>query len=199
MREKPAPTLDTEKTEEKELLTPERIAFYDKPGTLLLKLNQGLFANESLSNYSQKNGYRAKDESHITIIGFRSGEKIKDALAVLPESERSTLVEKIRSLIDQTDWRFEIVQEILHLTKEYAAEDTDSGKPQKKESIIQRVDVPILEKFYAELNQLLGTSIKPPPAHVTLYTKGDEEEVFKGIGINSQAELDALEQEKLEL
>ncbi len=59
--------------------------------------------------------------------------------------------------------------------------------PVHKESIIQMVDLPAMEKLY-ELLREKGIDLgEVPPAHITLFTAGDDE---KGIAVNSEKDLE---------
>lgn len=175
-----------------DLLAPESEAYNEKTQTLLLHLDPATIDLEQLHAAAEEHSMVPKGEFHITILGFSNGNEIKKIIKALPPESQGPMREKIKSLIEGTDWHFSIAPERFHMTEEYMVPGSGpDGTEQhaKKESYIQMVDLPGMEDFFKKLNALLGTAFEVPPAHVTMYTGGDDPETSKnGIGIKSQTE-----------
>ena len=156
----------------------ETISFYDKNLTLLLNIEKEDINIKKLRSIGLK--FEQKSEFHITLIGNNGGREIKHAINTFDLYYQYNAVEKIRALAYETDWSYSLLDVIYKVSKEY--KDTD-----KRESIIQMVEVPCLVDFYDNLNKILKTNLRYPLAHVTLFTRGTDLERSKmGIGINSE-------------
>ncbi len=138
-------------------------------GSMLLDVPLNLIDTpEWLRDLAKHEGYKAKDEYHVTIIGLHLAQIIKNA-------NKDNLV---KSLIENTDWTIEVLNQYVELAK-----DDDAGI--HRQSIICIVEVPQMSDFFQELEGIIGTKIKIPPAHVTLYTKNYD----RGIGLYSGNDL----------
>lgn len=138
--------------------------FNDETGTLLLRLRkEDVGLGEETITY-QGARFQPKDEVHITVIGSALGEQLLDAL----EGEEHR--RRFDSLVAATDWHYRLLNRWHHVVRH-------GDEP--AESIIRMVDVPPLPAFYTALEAIAGLSIPPRPAHITLYTRGDD----GGIGI----------------
>lgn len=96
---------------------PNLILFDDQLFTLLLDVDQGYLNLSDLSEMADNNGFDKKDEFHITVIGFKGGSIFREAIYGLPEAERSDMLMKIKDLIEETDWGFEIEPRCYHVSK----------------------------------------------------------------------------------
>lgn len=174
-------------------ISPESKIFETKYFTLILSINKDSLDLSSIREKAEEDGYDEKDELHITIIGFKNGTEVKKILKNLSPGDKQLKLTEIQTLIENTDWSFIRKDKAYHISKEYKTPDpnnTGADLLEVRESYIQIVDLPSIENFYKDLNGILGSSIKAPLAHITLFTKGtDREKARKGIGINSEVEL----------
>lgn len=170
---------------EQQLSRPEVPDFDEKNRTILLQYNPGLdgiIIEADGLNHEGKH-FDPKEEFHVTIVGFKTGGLIKKAIKA-----DDTVADKIDALIANIDWKVSALSEKLHLSKDTTVNVKGGGEETvHRESIIQMVSVSGLEEFYEKLNDILGSSLETPPAHVTLYTHGDK----TGIGVYSQADLES--------
>jgi hypothetical protein len=193
MSEKTGKIASSEMEAKENIFNPESLNFNEETITLLLDIGRDQVDLESLRETAIKNQMAPKNEFHITIIGNKNGEIIKEAIQDLPDDKKSDVAAMIKALAEEMDWHFSLIDEHLHLAKDYTK--TNPENPEEKinthrESYIQLAAVPELEIFYQKLNNLLNLNMEVPPAHVTLYTGGsDIEDSKKGIGINTEAEL----------
>lgn len=169
---------------------PETAPIFDQEkGTVLLPVDERVFDFARLHEAAEREGFQKKDTFHITIVGFRHASKIKEVLNKFVGLERENLMTEIRTLLYRTDWSFSLKADQFRISKEYAKSDpTNTNVPTRemRASYVQMVSLPALEGFYNDLNTILGTDLKPPLAHVTLYTNGQDPERSKmGIGIDS--------------
>ena len=179
--------------QEKNFLKPKGASFDENTGTLLLTIIDEWSVDVSaVQEAARKNGLTRKDEFHITVLDFKNGAEVKKALQRLPEDTRQHALSQIKTLIDGTDWSFAFEPQKYHISKVYAARGPahkGAEARERRESYIQMVSVPGMKIFYHKLNSILGTTLEAPPAHITLYTGGDDKERAKmGIGIHSQEE-----------
>tara|TARA_Y100000310_G_scaffold344885_1_gene460245 strand:- start:2043 stop:2579 length:537 start_codon:yes stop_codon:yes gene_type:complete len=177
----------------------ENITFDEEKYLLLLNLNKAqVQVSDSIEREARENGFQKKDEVHVTLIGFRVGSEIRGALTKLGDSRKRAIAE-IKELIERTNWDFELKQEFYHITKEYSLPRGQGGQD-KRESYVQMIEMPGIKSFYQELNNILGTNLEIQPTHVTLFTKGSDEERSKmGIGVNSWKEFELLSPRQIEL
>ena len=184
---------------ERKILAPESVSFDEGKNTLLLNLEKDSVDLSALEELAQKNGFEAKGDFHITILGFKNGGEVKKALKTLPEAERQSKLLQIKSLAESTDWKFILEPQRYHISKEYVIPDPKNKGAElreQRESYIQMVSLPGMRIFYDQLNAILGTNLEAPPAHITLYTGGSDKEKSKmGIGINTQDEFQKLNPE----
>lgn len=109
--------------------------------------------------------FQPKSELHITIVS-QDAEHIMKYLDAHPQETSS-----LNDLILSTDWSFRKLEQYFHM-----AEDAEN------ESIIQMVELPMLQTFLKDLSKLVGRGFELPPTHVTLYTHGNE----KGVSLPNQ-------------
>jgi hypothetical protein len=131
--------------------------------------------------------FMLKSEFHITIVGSRLGQKLLTKLGKL--EYRSQL----SSIVDSSDWSWELMPEFYHLAKQKVAPvadisaETPGNLPEtiQAESIIQMAVVAGIDALYRQFSLWLNKSLVPPPTHVTLYVYGD----LRGIGIADRSDL----------
>ena len=147
--------------------------------TLLLEVdNSADFYPAELDLEATKNEFQKKDEIHITVLGFKNGQKVKEAIEKI--SDKETVTETLISMAEDTEWTFNLKSEKFYISKP------------GRESIIQLVELDGINNFFDRLNELLNLNLETPPPHITLYTKGDDEKSYMGIGINSREEFEKL-------
>lgn len=146
------------------------ILFDAKKGTLLIGLGgKELIDTQFLEDIEGK-GFDAKDELHMTVIGFKQGNSLKKVITKNPALEN-----EIANLVAEMQWDIQPTGERYELSKEYEGEDS----PRK--SIIEMVSSPGSAVFIERLNTLTGLELEEQPPHVTLATQGNP----MGIGVNS--------------
>ncbi|MFA5022580.1 MAG: hypothetical protein WC508_05900 [Patescibacteria group bacterium] len=170
--------------------------FDEQKNTSLLFIDNNLVDLRPLQNLAQANGFVAKPDFHMTVIGFKPGRDIDQVLKRLPTSQRANIIEQIKTLLASTDWQFNLKPEYYQVAKDYFFPKTNTNE--HRESYIQIMECAGLKTFYAKLNELLATNLEPQFAHITLYTKGSDMETSKGgIAINSQKEFEQLKPKPL--
>lgn len=147
---------------------------------------------------AEQEGLLRKDEFHITIIGRETGERIKRKLLELPLDQQESLLLEIEKRLRTVDWDFALCDEFYTISKTYHG--TAQHGEETRKTLIQAADVPRLEQFYTDLNVLLGTDFKTPYPHITLYSMSTRSDrVFRGIGIYSRDEFNALDPQEIVL
>lgn len=173
--------------------------FDEEKFTLLLNVNENDIKKDiggDLEKVAKEEGFEAKSELHVTVIGFRNGEKIKERLAGMSEADAKNIVFEVRELISKTDWNFSFEAQQYHVARMYAGDTPQGGGLEiagMREAYIQMISLPALNDFYTKLNRLLGIGLESPPPHITLYTKGESADSSKmGVGIESWNEFNRL-------
>ena len=123
--------------------------------------------------------FRPKRELHVTLVGKALGARLKAAMNAGALTE-----EDLASAFALQTWRCVRNGRCVRLRKAAAPGTTEAAI----ESVIERIALPAMAGFHDALGRLLRESLPVPPAHVTLYTHGDDE----GIGVPDEATLDAL-------
>lgn len=114
--------------------------------------------------------WRRKREFHLTVLVDR----VLDSLS----REREGLWDSVTGIASGRELGpIEAGEEVRRVTH--------PDRPELQTLIVMAA-CPGLEELYEDLNRALGTSLEPPPAHVTLYSTDPSE----GIGIVDGSELD---------
>lgn len=116
-------------------------------------------------------------ELHVTLVGRWLG----PALQSDPGRRQA-----VREAFMRVDWGYTRTGELLRLEKHELPGSGGHGRTIG--SIIERIDMPAMAKFYNELAMLLGRGLSIPPPHVTLYTTGRSQ----GIAVPDMATLQRL-------
>lgn len=132
----------------------------------------------------------AKDEFHITVISSRLSSLIQEKLKN-DASKRALFL----NAIAETNWDYELLEKFYHMVEDKPIDIDGMKTTQHLESIVQLLHLPQLEQFYKKLETIFQIGIEPRPAHLTLYTFGNQ----RGIGINSQEEFDQYSQGEINL
>lgn len=164
------------------LSKPEHITFDPATYTLLLTVEQVELSNciAEVSEEAFELGLQLKEEFHITVIGFRVGKQIKEMYATLQIENRIAIENGIRTFANSINWEFTPGgQRALYIEKKYK---NKQGGFDLRKSIIHLLEMPAVQDFYKELNDVFGTTFDIPPPHVTLFVGEDGQ----GIGIDSE-------------
>ncbi|MDB5254442.1 MAG: hypothetical protein JWL80_508 [Parcubacteria group bacterium] len=164
----------------------ERIIINESKFSILLSLSaESLQIPEYVVTYAQKSHFLKKEELHITLIGYSVGAKLSTHFESkgIPKEEA---LHQVKSIAESINWNIEAKDEFYHLLKNYSSK---TGK-EKRETIIQMVDVPEIKDFVTRLQEYAQINLEVPPAHVTLFGKStDKESALSGIGVNSDEDL----------
>jgi hypothetical protein len=142
-------------------------------GTLLLPIAPGAWPRPAPPLRLDGTDFLPKRELHVTIAGRALGAELLRAMQEDPGIRAS--FERVRAGLDW-DW---------HRCRAWLWLRQDDG-PCRKDSIIERIELPAMAAFHAHAGQWLGRTLPVPPPHVTLYTAGTAD----GIGV---ADAEALE------
>lgn len=144
-------------------------------GTLLLPIAADTWPPPACRVVLDGIDFAPKRELHVTLVGRALGQALRTAIA---EGRFAPAV--VRAAVEALDWRFERTGQLWRL------EDTARrGTKPPRGSIIETVEMPAMAAFHARLGGMLGRRLPVPPAHVTLYTSGDD----AGIGVPDDAAL----------
>lgn len=140
---------------------PGSIPGWTGAGTLLLPIAATAWPLPATPLSLDGIGFVPKRELHVTVVGRALGAELGEA----------GLRDAVASACAPLDWRFDRCGHWLRLQARAGG--------RRRHSIIERIELPALGVLYATLGALLGRRPPVPPAHVTLYTTGDEQ----GIGV----------------
>ncbi len=141
---------------------------------------------EVVRRVAELNQLKEKPEMHISVIVTKNAQMLWRALAA--KSDSAKRMKKLEELFRAYEWEYELTEEyFLHerfYTQEVLQEcgDIDSAEHLRK-SIVQKVHLPDLTAFYAEVNTLASLTFTVPVPHITLFSL-----TGRGIGINSAEE-----------
>jgi hypothetical protein len=160
-------------------LQPEEIFFDETTGYLILQLaGDSPVLRQGEVVYKDKT-FQPKQELHITILSREAAESVKIHLEQHPDE-----LESIQQLINNTDWSFRKRNQFFRVEEN-----------QDVESIVQLVQISELKAFFQKLSEQINTDLEPPPAHITLYTRGNS----KGIGIPTNEDFKQLAREEINM
>jgi len=169
------------------------IIFKPETANILLSVTPSPDDVLSVKNIAEEKGLSLKDEFHCTIIGRATGEQIVEILDSKSQKDRDVLMLELEKLYKKYLWEYVSTQEYYLISKEYDESD-------KRESLVQIVELPDMVNFYAELNALLQTDFEIPFSHITLFTNSTKEDKKKtGIGIYSKEQFESLHPQRIEV
>ncbi len=160
--------------------------------TLLLKAGANDVAHwiAAAQGAAQERGLTAKDEFHITVIGFKTGKALSELYAHRSPTEQARIVQALYDMAKAISWQAAPLDGgLLYIEKEYSFRN---NKKEKRSSIIQLLEMPGMQEFYTRLNAAIGTDFALPPPHITLFTGNGT-----GIGIDSLADLQELKPQQI--
>jgi len=147
-------------------------------GTLLLPIAPDTWPPPACGVVLDGIHFAPKRELHVTLVGRALGQVLRTAIR-----EGRIDPAAVRAAVEALDWRFE------RTGQRWRLEDmTRRGAKPLRGSIIEMVEMPAMAAFHARLGGLLGRQLPVPPAHVTLYTSGDD----AGVGVPDDAALQRL-------
>lgn len=140
-------------------------------------------------------GFRKQDKRHITILGGSTKELLKDILSKFSSEKRKNVLEKIKNLLNNLEWKFK-PKEIYRIKKTGYIDNPNILE--NRESYINIVEMPDMEIFYQKLNSLLKCNLPTQIPHITLFTKGERENPkYYGIPVPSVKEFNTLNPKKI--
>lgn len=155
-------------------------------GFLLEKDDTG----NSIKEKAIEEGFRKQGKRHITVLGGSTKKLLKNILDYLPEEERKSTLDEIKSIINGLKWNF-TPKEIYRIQKQGYFGDSDILE--NRQSYINMVNMPDMEVFYKKLNRLLKTNLPIQVPHITLFTKGERENPeYYGIPVPSIEEFNSM-------
>lgn len=171
------------------------INFDPEKFTLIIPVHDVQHALDPIMDVIEVNGFRIKNEFHITLVGFARGRDIK-ALIERNGKNLSQVQSEIEQLLNESLITPEIIHEWYYLSKDVVF----TGKPSEyRESIIAMVMIPEIEQFWNKLQECVGGPITPPFLHITLATRGTgSEQAWEGIGIKDVKDFETLTKQKIE-
>jgi hypothetical protein len=126
--------------------------------------------SQSVHLQALADGFQQKQEHHITLVGADTVARLNLTPQQLPE-----LMEGL------TLGRCLFGKELFHLAKP----KNFDGQVFFRRSLVSLVLLSEVDNFFEQLSKRLGQTIAIPFPHVTLYTQGDTDLPFQGIGIES--------------
>ncbi|MFN8578006.1 MAG: hypothetical protein U0354_14235 [Candidatus Sericytochromatia bacterium] len=156
----------------------------DENYTYILSLDNSHF-KDFFKQFSFKDmEFNLKDEFHLTIIGNKTGKKIKDLIIKYPK-----IKEFIEDKINSFEWNINYIDD-FYLIKKLKSDSIE----EYQYTIIQIVESKDLIELFKILNCTFPElHLDEPFPHVTLYTFNNK----KGIGIYSENEFYNFKQEKI--
>lgn len=173
------------------MLLPSQIKFNAHDCTLMLAISH-LEIPEEIKRVGEENGLLLKPEFHISIVVSDNARRVHDLVEEFQQF--SETLQNLETLAKAQDWSFEhLGRYSLHeevYTRERLMEIGKSDiPPHVRKTIVERVQLPGIEKYYAGLTALLGPSFEVPLTHITLYSWSDFAPLeFRGISILTEEE-----------
>jgi hypothetical protein len=171
--------LDGLSAADQQVIEPAGFSFDEDDGYLLVKVDLKEYGYSKTRVKYQGTVLEPKDELHITVISQDGAQRLANFM-----QENQAGKEKVKSLIEGTDWSFRKQDRFFWIQEEEGVE-----------TIIQMVEVPGMADFFRSLSQITGLGLEPPPAHVTLFMRGTE----KGIGLPEKDVFERITKNKIEL
>lgn len=155
---------------------------------------------ERLKEIAESEGLVEKPEFHISVIVTDNARLVAAAAAASAEPEK--VKESVRSLINAFAWDYTPLEEFYRQEKSYEGKNDDEFgvvPPHMRRSIIQKVEMPDMGRFYKELTRLLGVEFGVPVPHITLFAWSDyPPRMTQGIGICSEQDFKSFSKGKVE-
>lgn len=182
---------------------PTEIIFDRDDATLLISISKDALNLSPLRTVAESRGLEEKAETHLTILGSKTGKAIHHYIKSLSEEQGEKVLDGIEQIAQNIDWQVSFKPVCYYIQKEYKdpAPDQDTeAVPEVRSSIIQMVETQNIQEFYHRLKDLTGLEFELPPPHLTLFagsTSQDKQQ--RGIGIYSEKDFQALNPELIKL
>jgi hypothetical protein len=155
-------------------------SFDEQDLTSILYIDKNLFDFDKLKDFAKEKNLSEKPDIHITIIGRETGELIKNNIE--RPKDFMQLIKKIKKLLNKVQWKFSSANKTYFISKTYKEHANE-----KRRSLIQFIEMPVINDFYKKLNKILQMNLKTPIPHLTLFANSTREETkLRGIGIYSK-------------
>ena len=138
-------------------------------GTLLLPVVPDAWPPPARGVVLDGIAFAPKRELHVTLVGRALGQALRTAIT---EGRLDPVA--VRAAVEDLDWRFARTGRLWRLE-----DRVGRGARGPRGSIIEMIEMPAMAAFHARLGGMLGRRLPVPPAHVTLYSSGDD----AGIGV----------------
>lgn len=155
-----------------EICRPIRTILVPETGFIVAEINKIDYRYADHPVHFQGRTLYPKKELHITVASDEAASNLQKYIKRAPDNE-----DRIRDIVDQTDWVFQKRNEYYYVEQEPGVE-----------TIIQMVMLPSLKEFFRDLSAVVGKGFVLPPTHVTLYMNGTE----NGIGLPTREVFDRL-------
>ena len=140
---------------------------------------------QSIEKIAEKEGFRKQDKRHITILGGSSHKSFLKILERYSEKEQKDLLNNIEKILKSLKWKFKPISGEIYKVRRRGHFDVPSIT-ESRQSYIQMIHMPDMDKFYKKFNSILKTNFPTPVPHITLFTKGERKNPkYYGIGISS--------------
>ncbi|HEY4522169.1 MAG TPA: hypothetical protein VJH91_00835 [Candidatus Paceibacterota bacterium] len=149
---------------------------------------------------ANENHLNEKPECHISVLV--SNNAVQAWRTAASASDPEMMRGKIQELFNSYAWEYSLTSEyFLHehtYTKDELVANGEDVPEHTRRSIVVKVSLPDLSRFYEKLNEMLGLSLPLPVPHVTLFAWSDYEPYrVRGIGICSREEFDRFTKQKI--
>lgn len=163
----------------------------------LLNLKELVSAPKNIKKIAKEKELIKKTEQHITIIESKTIDILLEKLKAFPAEEKD--FSRLEELAKKIEWSYIAKPKFFYITKEYDYPNPKKPKEvlkEKRESIIQMIDLVGLKELYNELSKILSEKLNLPFPHITLYTNSTrDEKKTRGIGIYSYSDFKQLKPE----
>ena len=177
----------------------EQLTFSPAKYTALLSVpaNRMKEVVEAASAIVLEHSLTAKNEFHITLIGFALGKQLQDVVQKLPKEQQERIPELLADLLSSYVWDFSFETDFYLIEKKYQFKNRPA---ETRASLIQVVHMPALADLYEYLSTAFAVRLQEPFPHITLYSKStNPQNQTMGIGINSVSEFEQLQPKKIEI
>jgi hypothetical protein len=141
------------------------VNFYSELGTLILDVGDQDLARSLVEKTKLeeliKNGFKPKDEIHITVLNYDNGKRILESLEQLSDQKREDLLQTIERTATNLDWTWRSSGKLYPFRR--------PGRDGGNLKLVTLVDCPRVVDFYNWIDHLLpDAQLVRHPMHVTL-------------------------------
>lgn len=171
--------------------TPTQIKFNSHDCTLMLCLPQ-IAVPPHIEAIAIEYGMQPKLEFHISVVVSDNARRVH---ALVDEFQQfSETLQNLETLAHAQDWEYEKLEKYSLHEEVYTSEKLEqSGKgdlpPHVRRTIIERIALPGMQRYYEGLSALFGQKFEAPPAHITLFSWSNYAPLnHRGVAISSEEE-----------